>query len=68
MSSVIITENHFAYLDELRLSGETKSMFGAAPYIEKRFKVSRSDARIILSAWINTFDPNKPPAERLKGL
>jgi len=58
----MITKEHFAYLDRLRESGET-NMFGATPYVEKRFKVSKSDARHILKMWMETYS-EKSPAER----
>lgn len=49
-----ITDEHLNYLDNLRESGIT-NMFGAAPYIEKRFKVSQVLARKILLYWMESF-------------
>mgnify|MGYP003139096133 CR=1 FL=1 len=45
----------FLYIEELRESGET-NMFGAAPYIQERFQMSRKDARDILSLWMKSYD------------
>jgi hypothetical protein len=51
---IIATPEHLEYLDELRESGET-NMFGAAPYLEIVFEVTRSQARTILKYWMETF-------------
>lgn len=48
-------KEYFDYLVELRDSGET-NMFGAAPYIQREFGVSRSEAKDILLAWIESFE------------
>lgn len=42
------------YLNELRKSGVT-NMFGATPYIEKEFGISKEDARKALSYWMKNF-------------
>lgn len=41
----------FEYLDELRESGIT-NMFGATPYIEKEFGLSKKESRRTLSEWM----------------
>ncbi len=41
---------HFNYLCELQMSGET-NMFGATPYLIKRFGMSKIDARQTLADW-----------------
>ena len=48
------TKEYFDYLVELRDSGET-NMYGAAPYIQREFGISRTEARKILVAWIDSF-------------
>ena len=48
-------KKYFDYLVELRDSGET-NMFGAAPYLERRFGLSRTEARNILVQWIESFN------------
>ena len=48
------TKEYFDYLVELRDSGET-NMWGAAPYIQREFGISRSEARKVLIAWIDSF-------------
>lgn len=50
----ILTQEHRDYLIELRDSGET-NMWGAAPYIEQRFDVTRQEAKRILVEWIQSF-------------
>lgn len=50
-------KNYFDYLVELRDSGET-NMWGAAPYLERKFGLSRTEARNILIAWIESFNKN----------
>jgi hypothetical protein len=47
-------EEYFAYLDELRESGQI-NMFGAVPYLQDVFGMNRYDARKILLEWMNTF-------------
>lgn len=51
---VALTPEHKKFLDNLRKSGET-NMFGAAPYVEDEFGVTRQEARAILSAWMASF-------------
>jgi hypothetical protein len=53
----------FEYLDELRESGET-NMFGARPYVQSEMGYDLSTAGAVLSAWMDTFDREKPPADR----
>ena len=48
-------KEYFDYLAELRNSGVT-NMFGAAPYLQEEFGLSRVEARKILLAWIHSFD------------
>ena len=44
----------FDYLDALRESGVT-NMFGASPYLEDRFGLTRHDARALLIEWMEGF-------------
>ena len=48
-------EEYFQYLDALRESGIT-NMFGAAPYLQNEFELSRNESRVILSEWMETFE------------
>ena len=48
-------KEYFDYLVELRDSGET-NMFGAAPYLEREFGLSRTEARNILVQWMESFN------------
>lgn len=50
----IVKKEHLTYLDALRESGAT-NMWGAGPYLEKEFGVSRKDAKIIVLYWMGTF-------------
>ena len=44
----------FNYLDKLRESGKT-NMFGAVPYIQVVFGMTKQDSKDILTEWMNTF-------------
>jgi len=57
---------YFRFLDDLRGSGET-NMFGAGPFIQSEFGLTRSDAREVVMEWMRTFDPDVTPAIRAKG-
>jgi hypothetical protein len=56
--------DYFEYLDNLRESGKTNMMFGAAPYLANHFHLEIKEARSILAKWQNTFDPRKSPDDR----
>lgn len=47
-------ETVFNFLDNLRESGAT-NMFGAGPYVESTFGVSRSEARALVIEWMESF-------------
>ena len=49
-----MTDEHYEYLMELRDSGVT-NMFGAAPYLQEVFGLSRSEARAVLLEWMESF-------------
>lgn len=55
----IVTEEHLRFLDALRESGKT-NMFGAAPFVQKRFKCSTEDARTITIYWMESFSERHP--------
>ena len=46
---------YYVYLEELRQSGVT-NMFGAAPYLQEEFDLSRKEAREILINWMNNYE------------
>jgi hypothetical protein len=50
----IVKDEHLEYLDRLRESGVT-NMYGAGPYIEQEFMLSREDAKEILMYWMKSF-------------
>lgn len=52
----------FIYLDELRDSGTT-NMFGAGRYLCDDFDLEKTDARIVLTAWMKAFSGD-PVEER----
>lgn len=47
-------EEVLQYLDELRASGET-NMFGARPYLQKEFEMTKQQATKFLSFWMQTY-------------
>lgn len=47
-------EEYFEYLNVLRESGVT-NMFGAGPYLERKFGLSKKEAREVLTAWMKSF-------------
>jgi len=47
-------ETVFEFLDNLRESGVT-NMFGAGPYVESTFGVSRHEARDLVVQWMKSF-------------
>tara|TARA_R110000772_G_scaffold57747_1_gene130634 strand:- start:5514 stop:5699 length:186 start_codon:yes stop_codon:yes gene_type:complete len=47
-------KEYFGYLKTLRNSGVT-NMFGAAPYLETAFGLSRKEAREVLAIWMKSF-------------
>ena len=51
---VQMTEEQRQYLNRLRESGVT-NMFGAAPYVAAVFNISKRDARVVLSQWMESF-------------
>ena len=49
------TNVYWVYLEKLRRSGVT-NMFGAAPYLQAEFGLSKVEAREILSSWMNNYN------------
>jgi hypothetical protein len=49
----------FKFLDDLRESGVV-NMFGATPYIQREFGLSRAEASKVLTSWMETFDERHP--------
>ena len=47
-------EEYFDYLDNLRESGVT-NMFGAAPYLQEAFDLTKIEAREILKEWMENY-------------
>lgn len=56
-------EEYFDYLDGLRQSGVT-NMYGAAPYLESEFNMTRKESSQIVSLWMKTFNRDKTVSER----
>ena len=51
-----MTKNkYWLYLEALRKSGVT-NMFGAAPYLQREFDLSRDEASEILLDWMNNYN------------
>ena len=55
----VLEEEHLAYLDALRESGET-NMFGAGSYVQEQFDLSKREARAVLSYWMESFSERHP--------
>ena len=53
MSASFEEDKVFTYLDELRDSGVT-NMWGAGPYVEQEFGVSRRVSHVLLDAWMRS--------------
>jgi uncharacterized protein YciI len=53
-----VTDEHLEYLDQLRESGVT-NMFGARPYLERKFGTNREESMEILKYWMETFGQEK---------
>lgn len=51
------TNEYWIYLEKLRRSGVT-NMFGASPYLEEEFSLSRNEARNILADWMRNYNPD----------
>ena len=47
-------KQYFDYLEQLRKSGVT-NMFGAGPYLQQEFGLTRQDARDILLKWMESY-------------
>jgi hypothetical protein len=51
---VIDKQEYFDYLEVLRESGVT-NMFGAAPYLEQAFDITRKESKAILKEWMESY-------------
>lgn len=51
------TNVYWIYLEKLRRSGVT-NMFGAAPYLQKAFNLTRDEAIKILLDWMKNYNPD----------
>ena len=54
LKEYFVDKEYFAYLELLRDTGIT-NMFGAAPYLEDTFGLSKKEARTVLSKWMKSF-------------
>jgi hypothetical protein len=54
-----MTKKHLRYLDQLRESGET-NMFGACPYLERKYGIDHKTASAYLRYWRHTFGERHP--------
>ncbi len=50
----IVTEAMLDYLDDLRESGVV-NMFGAGEYVGRKFALTKTESRQVLTYWMNTF-------------
>jgi hypothetical protein len=58
-------EQYFSYLDKLRESGII-DMLAASPYLEATFGLDHTEATRVLLAWVRTYNPELPVAERAR--
>ncbi len=49
-----VTDERLEYLDSLRESSVT-NMFGAGPYVEDNFGVTKAEAKEVVLYWMETF-------------
>jgi len=47
-------KQYFDYLEQLRKSGVT-NMFGAGPYLQQEFGLTKHEARDILMQWMGSY-------------
>jgi hypothetical protein len=47
-------KQYYSYLNDLRDSGVT-NMFGASPYLQEEFGLSRHEAKTVLMSWMKSF-------------
>jgi hypothetical protein len=47
-------KQYFDYLEQLRKSGVT-NMFGAGPYLQQEFGLTKHEARDILMKWMGSY-------------
>ena len=50
------TNKYWLFLENLRRSGVT-NMFGASPYLESAFGLSRGEAHRVLAEWMQNYNP-----------
>ena len=50
-------QEHLTFLDKLRKSGKT-NMFGARPYLQRKFSLENKESDDILTYWLENFDSN----------
>lgn len=53
--TTLIEKSVFKYLNKLRDSGET-NMYGARPYIMRKFSLERNEAKGYLMSWMKNFN------------
>ena len=59
LKPAIVKDDHLTYLDALRESRVT-NMFGAAPYLQGAFGLSRAESREVLAYWMTSFEERHP--------
>lgn len=53
-----MTDNkYWIFLENLRRSGIT-NMYGAGPYLQEVFGMSKNDARSVLADWMRNYNPD----------
>lgn len=67
MASLEQTAEYFQFLDDLRASGVT-NMYGASPYLEDEYGLTKADAKAIHINWMKTFNSKQTAQERAQAL
>ena len=52
-------DTYYQFLDELRESGQT-NMFGAGPYLQEEFGMTRAEAKEVVLTWMKSFSERHP--------
>ena len=57
MSETKTTNKYWIFLEELRQSGVT-NMYGAGPYLQEEFGLTKKEAHEILADWMKNYNPD----------
>ena len=55
MPNTVTEKEVFEFLEDLRESGTT-NMFGAGPYVQKKFRMNKHEAKDWVLKWMNSYE------------